>query len=546
MGKIIRQGTRGYAVNFITRNSALKKLQLTLPAFRKLCILKGIYPRDPKKKASGKDKTYYYRKDIVFLLHDPLIKKFREHRAWKKKVKKAKGRNEDSRVDTLIENKPSYSLNHLIKERYPTFIDAVRDLDDALCMLFLFANMPSTKKIHQWRIEKCQRLTLELQHYIIKTHALRKVFISIKGVYYQAEIFGETITWITPFKFTQKVIRTVDYKVMLSFLEFYEVMLSFVNFKLYHSLGLTYPPVYDPVKFSNGEYLSSITSISNSPNDQSIVEQLKKEIEKEVKKTKDFKLKKRANKENVKSLSKVLKDIDEDKEEDNETDEKKDEEEQQNEIDIDDFGDSETKQLLMENKIYSELFKDCIFWISREVVKESLEFIIKSFGGKVVWDGEGSIIKNEEDDSITHQIVDRGNVTYKNIKSRDYIQPQYVYDCVNAKVMLPTDKYTPGSKLPPHLSPFVDYEKEGYIPDYKKEIDNYFNKSIGIEVEKEKEEDKFENKKEEDESDDELDEERYTRELKAEKEGEKNTVKKRKREKEKQKQKSQKKKKKNK
>jgi len=56
-----------------------------------------------------------------------------------------------------------------------------------------------------------------------------------------------------------------------------------------------------------------------------------------------------------------LKDIDEDKEEDNETDEKKDEEEQQNEIDIDDFGDSETKQLLMENKIYSELFKDCIF-----------------------------------------------------------------------------------------------------------------------------------------------------------------------------------------
>jgi len=176
--------------------------------------------------------------------------------------------------------------------------------------------------------------------------------------------------------------------------------------------------------------------------------------------------------------------------------------------------------------------KIVFFWISREVVKESLEFIIKSFGGKVVWDGEGSIIKNEEDDSITHQIVDRGNVTYKNIKSRDYIQPQYVYDCVNAKVMLPTDKYTPGSKLPPHLSPFVDYEKEGYIPDYKKEIDNYFNKSIGIEVEKEKEEDKFENKKEEDESDDELDEERYTRELKAEKEGEKNTVKKKKRKRE--------------
>ena len=25
---------------------------------------------------------------------------------------------------------------------YPTFVDAVRDLDDALCMINLFANMP--------------------------------------------------------------------------------------------------------------------------------------------------------------------------------------------------------------------------------------------------------------------------------------------------------------------------------------------------------------------------------------------------------------------
>jgi len=102
------------------------------------------------------------------LLHDPLIKRFREHRAWKKKVKKAKAKKENEQVNSLIENKPSYSLNHLVKERYPTFIDAVRDLDDALSMIFLFANMPSTKKIHQWRIEKCQRLTLEFQHYILK------------------------------------------------------------------------------------------------------------------------------------------------------------------------------------------------------------------------------------------------------------------------------------------------------------------------------------------------------------------------------------------
>ena len=35
----------------------------------------------------------------------------------------------------------------LLFSRYPTFIDAVRDLDDALSMLVLFSMMPQTDKI---------------------------------------------------------------------------------------------------------------------------------------------------------------------------------------------------------------------------------------------------------------------------------------------------------------------------------------------------------------------------------------------------------------
>ncbi|MGH0168300.1 UNVERIFIED_CONTAM: hypothetical protein FKN15_054038 [Acipenser sinensis] len=241
---------RGAATNYITRNKARKKLQLSLADFRRLCILKGIYPHEPKhkkvvNKGSTAPRTFYLLKDIRFLLHEPIVNKFREYKVFVRKLRKAYGKAEWTAVQRLRDNKPSYKLDHVIKERYPTFIDALRDLDDTLSMCFLFSTFARTGKCHVQTIQLCRRLTVEWMNYIITSRCLQKVFLSIKGIYYQADVLGQLITWLVPYQFAHNHPTDVDYRVMATFTEFYTTLLGFVNFRLYQTLNLAYPPKLD-------------------------------------------------------------------------------------------------------------------------------------------------------------------------------------------------------------------------------------------------------------------------------------------------------------
>ena len=65
----------------------------------------------------GQGKTYYHVKDIAYLLHEPLLKKARELHAHERKVKRARAKKNRDLAARLAARKPSYRLDHLVRER---------------------------------------------------------------------------------------------------------------------------------------------------------------------------------------------------------------------------------------------------------------------------------------------------------------------------------------------------------------------------------------------------------------------------------------------
>ncbi|PQP96487.1 pescadillo homolog [Prunus yedoensis var. nudiflora] len=408
----------GNAARYITRSQAVKQLQVSLPLFRKLCILKGVFPREPKKKVKGNHHTYYHLKDVSFIQHEPLLERLREIRAYERKVKKADAKKNRDRANLLRQRRPTYRLDKIILQRYPNFIDALRDLDDCLTMVHLFAALPAIEeRIEVKRIHNCRRLSHEWQAYISRTHKLRKVFVSVKGIYYQAEVKGQKVTWLTPHPLQQVLTEDIDFNIMLNFLEFYEALLAFVNCHLYRSINVKYPPILDPrlealaadlyalSRYFDANSRSAVldpqaSSLSGSGNVES--QQIGDSVSESELRLAQLQHQLPSNEPGA--LMHLVKDVAGEEEEDDDTRECK------------------------------KLFKDMKFFLNREVYRESLLFVIPAFGGTVSWEGDGAPFE-ENDESITHQWG-----------------------------------YLAGRDPPPHLSPFVDNEAEGYVPDYAETI----------------------------------------------------------------------------
>merc|ERR1719261_1631256 len=69
---------------------------------------------------------------------------------------------------------------------------------------------------------------------------------------------GQPVTWLAPHPYAQTMPAEVDFRVMLTFLEFYRTLVKFVSFRLYSDLGLAYPPKRDAQRGSHAGEVAAL------------------------------------------------------------------------------------------------------------------------------------------------------------------------------------------------------------------------------------------------------------------------------------------------
>lgn len=405
MGKQRQKNKSGLDATFIGRSRCLTMLQINIKDFRRLCILKGIYPREPHRAPSKKKgQSYYHIKDIRAIAHEPVLEKFREFRAFMKKVKRAAGRNEPNEAIRKNSILPEYTLHHLVKERYPRFVDALADFDDALTLTYLFATLPGdkVKKV----TTKAKQLAASWGAYCATTCAVTKSFISIKGVFMEASVRGVPIRWIVPHAFTQFIPEDVDFRIMGTFFEFYETLLNFVLYKLYNDLGVRYP-LKDGAIFQAGStsavlaahlcVLKTATQQSAGSISRVMDQAVQKESKDEEEPTKATKSEKKQEKALIESVGAALNQLpSEDEEEMDADDNASVDMAGPLKVALESIEAQESESTVIGSKLDAEslkrkrLFAGLTIFLSREVPRGYLELVAMAFGAKVGWEGEDS------------------------------------------------------------------------------------------------------------------------------------------------------------
>lgn len=398
MGRKTPKGKKGKAANLVSSKDLRARIGLQDDKdIRRAQILRGVYPRENPKQRNNPEANFH-RKDVAMLAYDQMTEFIRSHNAYLIKKNKAMHRQEH-----IPKNEPKAPYAELIRSRYPTFADALRDLDDALTTIALFSQLSGNSKIPTEKVNRCRELLTEFHYYVSHTHSLKYAFISVRGFHFEANIEGQSILWLIPHDFPIPIPpeSEVDFDVLLNFLELYEQLLKFVNTKLFIELGMKYPPEFDKKKWDEGLYFDAIQDTRTIPVEETQMATPAPE-----------------NAATTNKLQQALQVASSTAVETNETPE-----------------------------FDRGLFGDFVFTICRGTHRNAISFIIRNLGGGINWNEE------TDDPAITHTVTDRGAIEMHYL-NRKYVQSQWVVDCLNQKQVLDADLYAPNVELPPHLSPW--------------------------------------------------------------------------------------------
>ena len=108
-----------------------------------------------------------------------------------------------------------------------------------------------------------------------------------------------------------------------------------------------------------------------------------------------------------------------------------------------------------------------------------MQLCLLSHGAQLGWEGPSSPFPVTEE-SITHQIIDRPAQGIQS-KTREYVQPQWVFDSINAQTLLPVRIYFT-ILLINHIMNYFITSTSYFLPIYQKILRHLFSTIISFEL----------------------------------------------------------------
>lgn len=247
---------------------------------------------------------------------------------------------------------------------------------------------------------------------------------------------------------------------MLTFLEFYQTFVSFINYRLYTSINLVYPPKLDTAKDEAGAGLSAY-QIQSTLETKPLIEA-----------TPSYALSVKDTTKQLETLPSKLAILAAETPTTPPEAHAVDDENLDTFTSIDPEASSLAQPLSSTLETNNSLFRGLHVYLSRETPVDDLTFLLLSFNVSSLSTDPttGYAPYPETDARITHQICDRGRLPERIVPGRKYVQPQWIVDSINKGKLLDEEAYAPGAELPAHLSPFTEKTEGRYDPEAPVEI----------------------------------------------------------------------------